>query len=289
MNNSLESSSTLSSLPLVPPPGSVVEFKLRSEYFDGQISLRDFRTKHPYYSVLATDPLVLEPEQGRYVVLTKFAAAIFWNCSGALIEEIIKEIGAMPSAGRRNTQVEDEMSVFVGKENDEVTFQDVCLRRLTLNHVKIISLALGQSAALERFENDVQAVMSKTAPVVTALRDRGVLLLSERKVLRTIGFGLEVRAAVLANLTLFDAPPETWESENLAHLDSQLYDHFDLAERHSAVNQKVEYLSDLNTNLLDLLHNRKNQRLEWIIIILIVFEIVIFIAVDIAPKLFTAH
>ena len=34
---------------------------------------------------------------------------------------------------------------------------------------------------------------------------------------------MEVRAAVLDNLTLFDDPPETWESESLAHLDSALY------------------------------------------------------------------
>ena len=135
---------------------------------------------------------------------------------------------------------------------------------------------LGQSVALDRFELEVTRALGQFHPVMGTLRRRGRLALSEAEVLRAVGFALEVRAAVLANLTLFDDPPETWESESLAHLDSELYDQFDLEERLSAINQKLTFLTDMNLTLTTLLANRKSHRLEWIVIILILVEIVLF-------------
>ena len=92
------------------------------------------------------------------------------------------------------------------------------------------------------------------------------------------------RAAVLANLTLFEPPPETWESEALARRDRLLYDHFDLAERLDAVNKKVDFLGGLNSTLLEVLSVRKSPRLEWIVIILILVELTIFLGADVVPK-----
>jgi uncharacterized Rmd1/YagE family protein len=118
--------------------------------------------------------------------------------------------------------------------------------------------------------------------VVGSLEERGKLPLAQREVLKAVGFALSVRSEVLENLTLFEDPPETWESEALARLHSRLYDHFDLEERTSAINQKLDYLTDVHSLLMDLLNNRKSQRLEWIIILLIFIEIVFFVFYELA-------
>ena len=87
---------------------------------------------------------------------------------------------------------------------------------------------------------------------------------------------MEVRAAVLNSLTLFDDPPETWESEALAHLDSALYDQFDLEERLGAIREKLAYLQDAGATFLGLLDTRKGRRLEWAVVLLILVEILLF-------------
>lgn len=254
-------------------PQPVRAMRLVAEYFEGQIDLKRFRAANPHHTVLWSDPLVLEPERGHYVVLTKFGSVVFWNCPDALVEDINREIEALPEASERSA-LQDSVTVYVGKPEDKVTFSEIWLRSLQLDHVKIISLALAQSVALEKFETEVTAALRKAEPVITALRQTGAVKLRESEILKTIGLALDVRAAVLANLTLFDKPPETWESEALEHLDSVLYDHFDLEERLSAINQKVDYLSDMNNLLMNLLQTHKSHRLEWIIILLIMYEIV---------------
>ena len=264
----------------VPPEGAVREIRVHAAYFEGKIDLAQFRARHPEYPVLALDPLVITPVRDRYVVLTKFGSVVFWNCEPGEIESLEREIAELPGALDRNPQLSDDLLVRVPHETDFVTFKEIRLRQLTLDQVKIISRALGQSVALERFENEVQAALARSEPVVQALRAHGELMQTQREILQTIGFALDVRAAVLANLTLFDSPPEAWESEAVAHVDSQLWDYFDLDERLSAINQKVSYLADLNDTLTDLLNNRKSQRLEWIIIALIFLEIVLFVLAE---------
>jgi uncharacterized Rmd1/YagE family protein len=89
-----------------------------------------------------------------------------------------------------------------------------------------------------------------------------------------VGFTLAVREAILAKLSLFDDPAETWRSERLARLHSLLYDHFDIQKRLASLQEKVTFLADLNLTLMNLLQSRTSHRLEWIVILLIVIEVI---------------
>jgi uncharacterized Rmd1/YagE family protein len=275
-----------SRLSLQPRDGEKFRVNARAEYFAGQIDTKLFRVRHPQYQPLLTNPLVLEPERQRYVFISKFGAVVFWNCTPELTSEILDAMKALPGTIDRVESVADEMVINIGSEVDAVTFNEVDLRELTLEKLKIISLAFGQSVALDHIEQEVSRVLQRFDPVVEALRLHGKLILSPQEVLRAIGFSFDVRSAVLANLTLFDSPPETWESEALARLDTQLYDYFDIEERVSAINQKLAYMNDLHTMLMDMLHQRNSARLEWIIIILICVEVVFSFGKEFGPALF---
>jgi required for meiotic nuclear division protein 1 len=274
----------IDALPFAPTAGKVERVVVRAVYFEGQLDTKTFRADHRHYPVLFADPLVIEPQRGAYVVLTKFGALVFWNCPEPLQSELLKEVTAARGAKLGAEKIEDTLDVFVGQNENTVTFNEVGLRELTLDKLKIISLALAQSVALDHIEHEVAAALGKFDPVVAELRDEGRLRLKEKEVLKAVGFAQGVRSAVLANLTLFDKPPETWESEILERLDGQLYDFFDLEERLSAINQKMSYFSEMNATLMNLLNHRKSVRLEWIVIILIALEVVIFIWFELYPR-----
>lgn len=266
------------------PEGKTERLTVRAIYFAGQLDLKAFRAKHLHYPVLAADPLVVEPVRGSIAVMAKFGAIVFWNCGTAVEEEIVKGAREIPGAADVDVALEDKLDVIIGQPENRVTFNEIELRRLTLDNLKIISLALAQSVALDRIEHEVELALRRFEPVVADLRE-GRLAMTEKEVIPAIGFSLEVRQDVLANLTLFDKPPETWESEALDRLDTQLYDFFDLEERLSAINQKVAYFSEVNSTLLGVLNHRKSVRLEWIIIILILIEVIIVIFNEVRHRL----
>lgn len=267
------------------PDGTGQDFALQADYFDGQIDLRAFCAKHPHHPILGTNPLVLEPQKGSFVFLARFGGVVFWNCPEPLIRQFYEELKAMPGLTHLEEQARDFLKVSVGAAEESVGFSEVQLLELTLDKLRIVSLTLAQSVALDHFEASVSQALGRFEPVVQALSHEGKLRLPHREVLRLVGFAMAVRAAVLDNLTLFDDPPETWESESLAHLDNALYNQFDLEERLAAIREKLSYLHDAGATFLGLLDTRKNHRLEWIIILLILVEILLFVWKDLLPPL----
>jgi uncharacterized Rmd1/YagE family protein len=262
------------------PEGEARTFALQADYFDGQIDLKAFSAAHPHHVVLNSNPLILELGKESYVYLSRFGGVVFWNGSIGLIHQIHDELRRLPGLGRLEEQARDTLLVRVGSAEDAVGFSEVNLRGLTLEKLSIVSLALAQSVALDHFEAAVSQAMARFQPVVQALGREGKLMVPHRELLRIVGFAMEVRAVVLDNLTLFDDPPETWESEALAHLDGALFDQFDLEERLGAIREKLAYLQDTGATFLGLLDTRKNHRLEWVIILLILVEILLVIGKD---------
>ncbi|HWQ08537.1 MAG TPA: RMD1 family protein [Holophaga sp.] len=265
-------------------PPEPEELVLQADYFEGQIDTRAFRTKHPHYPVIAFNPLVLEPEMGSWIYVERFGAVVFWNCSETLIQTFLADLQALDNTGPRVVSTHDSLSVLVGSDEETVGFSTVWLKELTLGKLKIISLALAQSVALDYFETSVSSAMARFQPVVRTMREKGHLRQKPGEILSLVAFAMEVRAIVLENLTLFDDPPESWESESLAHLDSELFDQFDLEERINAINQKLGYLKDAGSTLMEVLTNRKSVRLEWIVIILIFVETAFFVWKEMLPR-----
>lgn len=252
-----------------------MDLRLVADCVEGQLDLRAFRTQHPELPVLWVSPLVVELEPGRWAYLEKFGAVVCWNPSPDGLRTLhgqLRDLGV----GAWIEGAHDELTVHLGATEDRVGFSEVWLQELSLDHLKLISLALAQSVALDHFETAVREALARFQPVVRTLREEGRLRLSPREALKLVGFSFEVRAAVLDNLTLFDDPPETWEDESLARLDSALFAQFDLEERIAAINQKLAYLGDASARVVEILNSRKNHHLEWIVIILIAVEIVLF-------------
>ena len=264
-------------LPIPSTPAAQAErLRVRAVYLEGQIDLKAFRTRNAEYPVLAADPLIFEPVRGSFLVVTKFGALVFWNCPEALQRSILADARKLMGDSLAE-RLEDSLDVLVGAPENAVTFNEVRLKELSLDRLSIISLAFAQSVALDYIEREVAAALKRFEPVVADIHQTGRLRLSVRQVLKAVGFSLQVRSMVLANLTLFDKPPETWESEMLERLDSQLYDFFDLEERLSAINQKVAYFTDMSSIFMNLLSDRRSVQLELAILFLILIEILVFV------------
>src|SRR5262245_33462720 len=148
--NAMALGPSTSKLALQPAAGQTVQVRIRAEYFEGQIDTKQLRKLYKRYQPISLNPLVLKPEQSRYVFISKFGAVIFWNGTPEIMREMLETITALPGAAERVESVADEMTINVGSERDAVTFNEVDVSELTLESLKIISLAFGQSVALDR-------------------------------------------------------------------------------------------------------------------------------------------
>jgi uncharacterized Rmd1/YagE family protein len=267
--------------PDIDPVGTVVtpvsidtsRLEVRSEYFRSPIPLELLQAKFSESQILCSEPLVLKFTGSAHVVILGFGAVVYWQCNDAIASMIADEIDRLPGLAQNRSDVRDAVTVLVNQKEDRVNFRDIWLHILTLEHIRTISEVLGRSVALQQSERSVALALKNTSPIVAALESRGALVPSAKTIKQTVGFTLGIREAILVKLSLFDEPAESCESERLSRLHAQLFEHFDIRKRLAALQEKVTFLSDLNLLLMELLQSRTSHRLEWIVILLIVAEV----------------
>ncbi|MFO0967474.1 MAG: RMD1 family protein [Gemmataceae bacterium] len=264
----------LDALRTVTTPVSVdaARLHLQAEYFPSPIPLAPLQASYRERSVLCADPLVIKLAGNAHAVVLGFGAVVFWECDAALAATLREEIRTLLH-GTAPSEVRDEALILLDQPEERVGFREIRLGALSLEHMKVISGTLGQSVALKHSELSVAQALKSTAPIVQALETRGALVPAATTIVKTVGFTLSVREAILARLSLFDDPAEAWRSERLARLHALLYEHFDIKKRLSTLEKKIAFLSDLNLTLMNLLQTRTSHRLEWIVILLIVIEV----------------
>lgn len=251
---------------------------LRAWYFHSTVGLKKIRELFPEFKLINADPLVLEREPGKWVVITDFGGLVFWPFEEGVARMVAERIKGTLQDQSLVEEVEDRLLVEDEKEQQQVLFNEVRLSGSTTpDQVRIIANLLAQSVALEYQELEVAGAVDRFLPYLRDLHEHGRVRISSRKILRIIGFMGRTRYEVLANLTLFDKPDATWESEKLEQLYKALFDMFDLPERQEAIDRKLQFLADNTSNLFDLLSTRKSHRLEWIVIALIAVETAVFL------------
>lgn len=268
--------SELDVLGTITTPVSIdtVRLEVRADYFSSPIALESLKAHYPPSQILSEDPLILKINRNAHVAVLCFGAVVFWQCDEAICTKVLGEVLRFPGMTPPNWDLRDQILVLVDQPEERVNFRDIWLQTLTLEHIKVISETLGKSVALRQSELSVTQALKKTTPIVHALETSGALIPSAKNIVKTVGFTLAVREAILAKLSLFDDPAETRRSERLARLHDLLFDHFDIKKRLLAVQEKVTFLSDLNLTLMNLLQNRTSHRLEWTVILLIVIEVI---------------
>jgi uncharacterized Rmd1/YagE family protein len=72
-----------------------------------------------------------------------------------------------------------------------------------------------------------------------------------------------------------DKPDAVWDRADLERLYARLQEEYELRERAEALTRKLKVISDTAEVLTDMIDTKRSLRLEFIIVVLILFEIVI--------------
>jgi uncharacterized Rmd1/YagE family protein len=254
-------------------------FSIFSCYVGEKIDLKKLQEGLKKYTYITRDqPIVLKLALGQYAVLTKFGVVTFWNVPKNLREEFIQEISPFVEEFDKNYPYFDTLKVFTGKEIEDVKFGKVYLTKIDKEKVQVISFVISQSVALERFEKEIEQRVAELEKLIGILKSGRIITLREKELLREIGDILAVRQRTISHLSLFDKPETTWERAELERLYNKLFYEFELGDRFDILNEKIRFLADHNKLLLDFISTQRSQFLEIIIIVLILVELLMFIA-----------
>ena len=144
------------------------------------------------------------------------------------------------------------------------------LTRLALSH------AFAQSAKLEFFEDKAMRVIQENAHISKQLAKTGKVALSRRDLSKLRGVLFDTSSDITLHFNLLDTPEFFWDYPELEADYLKIARYLDLQPRIEILNKRLENIQGLLDMLAGEQYHKHSAFLEWIIIVLIAIDIVIY-------------
>src|SRR6202048_4880001 len=226
--------------------------------------------------VLSTTPLAFRAGQDGIVTVFRYGVVVLFGMS--LIEEDEVLRGLRSRIIRPIEQREDEtatVEIAANKDEQILPGGPIMLQAITPEHMIVIADALAKSVVLARDEREVSSVIEVIEPFARQLAEKGRTPEGGRAILKHVGHALLVQHRVSGRVAVAEKPDAVWDRPDLERLYARLQDEYELKERAEALSRKLAVISETAKVLTDIIATKHSLRLEFIIVVLIVLEIII--------------
>lgn len=246
---------------------------LKAFHIQNSINLRECRT------ILSS--MVLESSsmdfffkigEGKYGRIFGYGVIVFYECTQEDISRIFMELAIVKDVATLD-YYSDDFGIKLSSGDYKIDFNYITLPEINEEVIHIAMLNLGQSLALKYYDTVSQDLLTNIREFTGELETRGKLKISQKDILKFVGKALNTQNRIAENLYIFDAPPVTWENEYLEKVNLSLSKHFELSSRYRSIDSTFKIIKDNLSAYLDLYHHKESSKLEWIIIILILVEV----------------
>jgi uncharacterized Rmd1/YagE family protein len=149
----------------------------------------------------------------------------------------------------------------------------ICLKAFSDDRLLVVADALAKSTVLSHDERRVSAVFDVIEPFAQELATHGRTPRRRKEILKLIGNALLVQQRVSGRVAVAEKPDALWERPELERLYARLEDEYELKERVDALDRKLTVIAETANALTDIIDTRRSLRLEWAVVLLIIFEI----------------
>lgn len=229
--------------------------------------------------------VVTEPNSEKgHAYIFPYGCAVFWGVEAPHVEKIL---GLMQEhAIKPLVKVVTDTCAFtygektlIHEEKDEVVLEPN-------DSLMLLSLSYGmsQSVKLTVFEQSITRAIQKSKDLPDELAKKGSISLSRQKLSRKVGALFAERHSINLHNDLLDTPEFFWRRPGYESYYHMCAEYLDIATRTTILNQRLSILHELYGMLSDELKHLHSSRLEWIVILLIVMEVLMSILHYVHPR-----
>jgi uncharacterized Rmd1/YagE family protein len=247
------------------------DIKARALLLGDRLDLKAFKIA----DCLATTPLTLEVDSdGGVAVLFRYGVIVLFGVKSLDEVGFIDKLKPLVTNAYAAPEIE-ELEIHCGKPSIGVQSGAVSLDEISLEKIQTIADALSKSLVLSLYEKKVGSEFDKIEPLAQELATHGKVSADSKTLLSKIGHMLLIEHRMVGRAEIGDKPEILWDFPHLGGLYASLEDEFELQERQAALDRKLNLISDTAQTLADVWDNKQLHKLEWYVIGLILFEIII--------------
>ncbi|NBB19403.1 RMD1 family protein [Runella sp. CRIBMP] len=240
-----------------------------------EIDLKKFRAEYTTPPLIAnSSELLYQHNENQFFYLLSYGVVAFAGVDNLAESALLKFIRTY-AKDHVTEDYREDVAVNV-KPGSGVIFDynSITIPELSPNALRLIMLNIAQSVALDYYEALSDEILKNTKKMTRQLEQTGRLRGSQKELMQFIGKTLSIKNSIVDDLYIFDAPDSAWENELLGRIDDAIKRTLDLRMRYRDIDYKLKIVHENLTVFTDILQNRESTRLEWIIIILIMIEVV---------------
>ena len=223
-----------------------------------------------------TTPVTLQPPDGGLAFVFRYGVVALVGLDAVAERRLLDSLYGRVVAPEVSPATEEVKIVLGGAAADAAaTTEAIVLPDATMEHLQIVASALSKSVVLAHQETAVAAALDRIEPFVFQLRDRGGVVTKGAALLRQVGHVLSAMQRMTVRVEAEDKPDLLWDHPQLERLYARLADEYEIVERSRALGRKFTLINESVTSLLQVVDTRHAIRLEWAIILLIAFEILL--------------
>jgi uncharacterized Rmd1/YagE family protein len=224
--------------------------------------------------VVSTAPFCFQSGKG-YVVVFRYGSVVLINLRPEQEEAALSRFsGQMASAGPID---EERVDIELVLEQDEGPSGSGTIRvkQLTLPHALVLADVLAKSVALARYEKEVASIFDTIEPAANTLATKGRIPKNRTALLQLVGSALLAQHRVSGRIAFAEKPDILWEHPELGRFYDRLEDEYEVLERGAVLNGKMDVIATAARTFTDMINTARSVRLELLIVVLILAELVI--------------
>ncbi len=224
--------------------------------------------------IVSTAPFCFRKGEG-YVVAFRYGVAVLIGLSPEEEEEALS--GLAGNAAAIGTREEERIGlVFEPAQEEGLTAGGVLqIKELTVAHVLVLADILAKSVALAYYEREIASVFDTIEPAASRLASSGTIPSGRKTLLKLVGSALLTQHRVSGRIAFAEKPDILWDHPELERFYARLEDEYEIVERGTLLGGKMSVITTAAQAFTDMMDTARSMRLELLIVILILAELVI--------------
>lgn len=222
------------------------------------------------------DVIIVTPDEGVYAFIFDYGVCVLcrydYESEKRLLDVLLKyAVNPLEPFIEEELEYQKSTDSGIRIRHDLIGVDDVTeLVCLSLGH------ALAQSTKLASFEVSIEETIKKTKYIPETLAKKGSISLSRTQLAKERGRVYLEKSHIILQFNLLDTPEFIWEYPELEHYYLALSRYLEITPRATVLGNRLAVIQELLEMMADEQKHSHSSMLEWIIIILIAIEIVLF-------------
>lgn len=219
-------------------------------------------------------PVTLAVGGAGCAMLFRSGAVVFFGVDTLAQERFVADLSPRLS-GRYDTPEVERTLIRIGAA-DAVEPDALILKESSVERLQVVAEILAKSVVLAKNEASIGAAFGAIEPLAAAMQ-KGPRRLpwKHADLVRQMGQAMIVEHQLVDRAEVLEKPELLWDRPDLDRLYARLEDEYEIRERHGVLEGKLSLVSNAARTMLELTQARRSLMVEWYIVLLILFEIVL--------------